>query len=109
MWTCKKCGEKLEDQFNSCWKCSTPREQVEPASVEAPGGDTQRQWRLNYRIFRGTFATWEELFTKAAYFATEVGPEQVLNVSHSVDDGDGVVTVWYWGIDKENHEDPKQV
>jgi len=21
MWTCPKCGEKLEDQFDSCWKC----------------------------------------------------------------------------------------
>ena len=45
---------------------------------------------------RGTLATWDDLFTKAAYFATEVGPGRVLNISHSVDDADGVVTVWYW-------------
>lgn len=22
MWTCPKCGERLEDQFDSCWKCA---------------------------------------------------------------------------------------
>ena len=22
MWTCQKCGESLEDQFESCWKCA---------------------------------------------------------------------------------------
>ena len=21
MWTCSKCGEEIEDQFDSCWKC----------------------------------------------------------------------------------------
>lgn len=24
MWTCPKCGERHDDQFDSCWKCSTP-------------------------------------------------------------------------------------
>lgn len=22
MWTCEKCGEAIEDQFESCWKCA---------------------------------------------------------------------------------------
>ena len=22
MWTCKTCGEVLEDQFGSCWRCA---------------------------------------------------------------------------------------
>ena len=22
MWTCPKCGEKIEDQFDSCWNCA---------------------------------------------------------------------------------------
>lgn len=25
VWTCPKCGEKLEPQFTSCWKCGTAR------------------------------------------------------------------------------------
>jgi len=25
MWKCSKCGELLEEQFDSCWKCKTPR------------------------------------------------------------------------------------
>lgn len=24
-WTCPKCGEKIEAQFDSCWKCGTAR------------------------------------------------------------------------------------
>jgi len=24
-WTCPKCGEKLESQFTSCWKCGTKK------------------------------------------------------------------------------------
>ncbi len=27
MWKCGKCGEVIEDQFDSCWKCSAPREE----------------------------------------------------------------------------------
>lgn len=26
MWKCKKCGEEIEDQFDSCWKCEQPVE-----------------------------------------------------------------------------------
>ena len=32
MWTCPKCGEKLEDQFDSCWKCAGKTEAA-PAST----------------------------------------------------------------------------
>lgn len=28
MWTCPKCGEKLEDQFDSCWKCAGAAQNV---------------------------------------------------------------------------------
>ena len=29
MWTCKKCGEQIEDQFDSCWKCSGAANEAE--------------------------------------------------------------------------------
>lgn len=35
MWTCPKCGEKIEDQFDSCWKCSAPAEQTGPTLLAA--------------------------------------------------------------------------
>jgi hypothetical protein len=104
MWTCKTCGEKLEDQFQSCWKCTSPREPGQPAETPAEPG---AKWKLSYRMFRGTLATWDELFTKAAYCATEIGPERVLNISHSVDDGDGVVTIWYWENESESTPDTR--
>ena len=98
MWTCGKCGEKIEDQFSSCWQCSTPKGSAETTGtpVAETGAEQTQKWRMAYRTFRGTFATWEKLFAEAADFATEIGPERVVGISHSDDRSDGVVTVWYW-------------
>jgi hypothetical protein len=49
-----------------------------------------------FRYFRGSFASWDELFSQAADFAAEIGRERLINISHSCDNSDGVVTVWYW-------------
>jgi len=40
MWTCKKCGEPIEDQFDSCWKCT--------GSAESAGSSLSRS---QYRHF----------------------------------------------------------
>jgi hypothetical protein len=96
MWTCQNCGESSEDQYDSCWKCTTPRG-AEVAGVPPPIMRPPR--RLTFRSYRGTMATWEELFSAAARFASDLGPDRLLNISHSVDDDDGVVTVWYWTTD----------
>ena len=29
MWTCPKCGEKIENQFDSCWKCAAEPKQTD--------------------------------------------------------------------------------
>jgi hypothetical protein len=92
MWTCSKCGEKIEDQFDSCWKCSTPRNtSAVPPPIPEPAAP---KWRVEYKMFRG-FDSWIELFGQARDFANEVGADRVLNISHSVEDDDGVVVVWY--------------
>jgi hypothetical protein len=57
--------------------------------------------RVRYKFFRGSLATWDDLFTKAARFASEVGPALLINISHAVAGADGTVTVWYW---EENDE-----
>jgi len=52
--------------------------------------------QVQYKYFRGTFASWEELFVEASQFATEIGWERLINVSHAVGGSDGTVVVWYW-------------
>lgn len=52
--------------------------------------------RVTFRTFRGTITTFEELFSQAANFATGVGKDRLINISHSEDWNHGVVTVWYW-------------
>jgi hypothetical protein len=103
MWTCEKCGEKIEDQFDSCWRCAAPEVATQTTTTTAAGGraETAPKWRMAFRTFRGTLATWDDLFGKAAQFATEIGSERVVSISHSADHSDGVVTVWYWTMEDE--------
>jgi hypothetical protein len=32
MWKCQICGEEIEDQFDSCWKCAKPIPDSIPAA-----------------------------------------------------------------------------
>lgn len=97
MWTRIKCGEQIEESSDSCWHCSTPRGH---RPSEAPGQQPDpAQRRLAYRIFRGTRASWQQLFREAAEFANSPGPERVVSISHSEDNNDGVVAIWYWRTD----------
>lgn len=52
--------------------------------------------QVSYQVFRGAWASWNQLFQDAADFATGCGPGNVISISHSEDDNEGVVTVWYW-------------
>lgn len=52
--------------------------------------------RVAYEVFKATFKSWEQLFEEAAQFASQIGPERLISISHSADQGAGVVTVWYW-------------
>jgi hypothetical protein len=49
-----------------------------------------------FEVFRGTLATWQHLFAEASAFATQVGRQRLISISHSEDANEGVVTVWYW-------------
>ena len=52
--------------------------------------------RVAFKIFRSVHKRWPELFAAAATYATQVGRERLITISHSADGGDGVVTVWFW-------------
>ena len=52
--------------------------------------------RVQFKVFRGMTKSWNDLFQQAADFATSIGPDRVINISHSEDRNEGVVTVWYW-------------
>lgn len=51
--------------------------------------------KVTFKIFRGTWASWAQLFQQAAEFANTLRPDQLISISHSADHQDGVVTVWY--------------
>jgi hypothetical protein len=62
-----------------------------PEPVGAPAAPVAR-----FEVFRGTIASWQELFDQAAAFASRIGPDRLITIAHSEDQQDGVVAVWYW-------------
>lgn len=52
--------------------------------------------KVRFEVFRSSLASWESLFQQAADFATSIGQEKLISISHSEDANEGVVTVWYW-------------
>lgn len=55
-----------------------------------------RQPVVKYELFRGVMATWPDLFARAAEFSSRLGRDRLITISHSEDQQDGVVAVWYW-------------
>jgi hypothetical protein len=53
--------------------------------------------KVQTKVFRSSFSSWKALFEEATSFATEIGRDQLISISHSADHGEGVVVVWYWG------------
>ena len=57
--------------------------------------------QARFKIFKSAVSPWKTIFTAAATFATSLGPERLIGVSHSCDQNVAVVTVWYWAIETE--------
>lgn len=60
--------------------------------------------RVNFRHFESMTKSWQALFREAADFATVLGPERLISISHSEDQNAGVVTVWYWAEATDGEE-----
>lgn len=57
--------------------------------------------RVKSKIFRTTLGSWEGLCDEATAFASIVGPDHLINISHASGAGhvinDALIVVWYWG------------
>jgi len=50
-----------------------------------------------FRVFESYEESWDGLFRRAAEFATQLGRERVIGISHSESvRSKGVVVVWFW-------------
>ncbi|MBN1818545.1 MAG: hypothetical protein JW828_14375 [Sedimentisphaerales bacterium] len=52
--------------------------------------------RVTFEMFSGMLIRWEDLFQQACDFATKIGKDRLINISHSENHKKGIVTVWYW-------------
>jgi hypothetical protein len=65
------------------------------ASPREAASTTGREVR--FEMFRGGVMTpWEQLLASAAAFAGSLPPGCLISISHSADQLDGLVVVWYW-------------
>jgi len=53
---------------------------------------------VRFEIFESSIKSWPTLFTEAAEFASQIGPERLIGISHSQESNRGVVAVWYWDV-----------
>ena len=52
--------------------------------------------RVEYKFFKATLKSWDAMHTEAAEFASSIGKDRLISISHSSDHSEGVITVWYW-------------
>jgi len=59
----------------------------------------------HYRMFKSSVKTWQTLLNEASDFASTIGEQRLINISHSCDQMTALVVVWYWdkGPPKENY------
>lgn len=57
----------------------------------------------HYRMFKSSVKTWETMLNEASDFASTIGEQRVISISHCCDNGTAVVVVWYW--DKGHQKD----
>lgn len=55
------------------------------------------KYAVKFEIFRSSTKSWDKMCAEAAAFATETGPERIINISMSEDHSKGVIVVWYRG------------
>jgi hypothetical protein len=109
--TCPHCDQVIEPRPRRARKCPHCREPivvrkgalVTPADATAPDqkkpappAQEPLPRLARFKVFRSGLSTWDTLFAEAAEFVSQVGPDRLITISHSADEGEGVVTVWYW-------------
>jgi hypothetical protein len=53
-------------------------------------------FRVQFKVFRSSFSSWDALFQEAAEYASTLPTDRLISISHSEDQNEGVVCVWYW-------------
>lgn len=66
-------------------------------SSSIPEATSAARREVRFEMFRGgVMMPWEQLLAKAAAFAGSLPPDRLISISHSADQLDGLVVVWYW-------------
>lgn len=56
--------------------------------------------KVFYKIYDSKMASREKLFKAATEFANKIGPDDLINITHSEDRDNIVITIWYWALEE---------
>ena len=65
-------------------------------------------FRVQYKLFRSSFSSWEALFKEGADFASTLPTDRLISISHSEDQNEGVVCVWFWEDESDESTPPPE-
>src|SRR5687768_4944119 len=84
-WTCPRCGESMEEQFDTCWSCSSPKPEVPSSASEGqgPANEDESGGSVVYRTDQGSWLEWDDFFGEVAKLATAIGPERLISIAHA--------------------------
>lgn len=57
-----------------------------------------------FKVFDSKMASREKLFKAAVEFANKIDRERLINITHSEDRDNIVITIWYWAEQEEKDE-----
>ena len=75
---------------------------TEKTEEKAPARMRRDDMRVAFKAFRATRSEWEDAFEAAASFATGVGRERLISITHADDGANATATVWFWSEDEED-------
>ena len=97
-------NEQQGSEFKSSAGLATQRLPPLPPGMVQPEAAEPGTWRVAFKMFKSNMKSWDEMFREAAEYASRLGSERLINISHSADSGTGVVTVWFWA---DWNDDPR--
>jgi hypothetical protein len=62
------------------------------------------EFRVTFKAFDSKMASREKLFRAAAEYASQIGRDRLITMSHSEDRDNIVITIWYWTDEPEGTE-----
>jgi len=98
MWTCEKCKEEIEDNFDSCWNCikeSDVKEEIDRVNSEKPDSNTLiEESKKNKKVYRAWQKVCFVFFGGGIIFRLIVGEGIDFSSAFALGQTSGPILLW---------------